>query len=208
MTQRQEEILKFIHEFIVSNGFPPSYREIGNNFNITSTFGVKRHLDALIKKGYINIDSKSNRSISLTDKASVLFNTIRENSSIEIPILGRVAAGYPVLSEQNIDGTLLIDSSLIKRGENYFGLKVRGDSMIEDGIFEGDTVIVKSQNNAANNEIVIAMVDNDTTVKRYKKNNMNVELLPANENYQPIIVTPKDEFSILGKVVGVYRIYN
>ena len=80
--------------------------------------------------------------------------------------------------------------------------------MIDDGIFEGDTVIVKSQNNAVNNEIVIAMVDNDTTVKRYKKNNMNVELLPANENYQPIIVTPKDEFSILGKVVGVYRIYN
>ncbi len=83
--------------------------------------------------------------------------------------LGRVAAGYPILSEQNIEGTLFIDSSLIKRGNNYFGLKVRGESMIEDGIFEGDTVIVKSQNSANNNEIVIAMVDKDTTVKRYSK---------------------------------------
>lgn len=208
MTQRQEEILKFINEFITNNGFPPSYREIGTNFSITSTFGVKRHLDALIKKGYINIDSKSNRSISLTEKASSLFNTIRENNSIEIPILGRVAAGSPVLSEQNMDGTLFIDSSQIRRGEKYFGLKVRGDSMIDEGIFEGDTVIVRSQQSAINDEIVIAMVDNETTVKKYKKNKMNIELIPANKNYHPIVVSPQDGFSILGKVVGVYRIYN
>jgi len=208
LTQRQEDILKFIHDFISTNGFPPSYREIGNHFNITSTFGVKRHLDALIKKGYINIDSKSNRSISLTDKSSEIFNINKGNNSIEIPILGRVAAGYPVLSEQNIEGTLFIDSCLIKRGGNYFGLKVRGDSMIEDGIFEGDTVIVKSQKSANNNEIVIAMVDNDTTVKRYIKNDKNIELIPANKDYKSIIVSKKDDFSILGKVVGIYRIYN
>ncbi len=208
LTQRQEDILKFISDFITTNSFPPSYREIGNHFSITSTFGVKRHLDALIKKGYINIDSKSNRSIALTEKSSEIFNTIKENNSIEIPILGRVAAGYPVLSEQNIDGTLFIDSSLIKRGGNYFGLKVRGESMIEDGIFEGDTVIVKSQKSANNNEIVIAMVDSDTTVKRYKKNKTNIELIPANKDFSPIIISDKDDFSILGKVVGVYRIFN
>ncbi len=208
MTQRQEDILKFIYDFINTNGFPPSYREIGTHFGISSTFGVKRHLDALIKKGYINIDSKTNRSISLTEKSLAKFNTIKESNSVEIPILGRVAAGYPVLSEQNIDGTLFIDSGLIKRGKNYFGLKVRGDSMIEDGIFEGDTVIVKSQNIANDNDIVIAMVDSDTTVKRYKKNNSNIELIPSNKDYNPIIVSTKDDFSILGKVVGVYRIYN
>lgn len=208
LTQRQQEILKFIFDFINTNGFPPSYREIGNHFGINSTFGVKRHLDALIKKGYINIDSKSNRSISLTEASLNLFNSKKENNSIEIPILGRVAAGYPVLSEQNIDGTLLIDSSLIKRGSNYFGLKVRGDSMIEDGIFEGDTVIVKSQNIANNNEIIIAMVDNDTTVKRYAKKKNEIELLPANRNFEPIKISNKNDFQILGKVVGVYRSYN
>lgn len=208
MTARQNNILSFISDFIIQNGYPPTYREIGNHFGISSTFGVKRHLDALIKKGYLNIDCNSNRAISLTEKASSLFNSIKENNSIEIPILGRVAAGYPVFSEQNIDGTLIIDSSLIKKGSKYFGLKVRGDSMIEDGIFEDDTVIVKSQNEAFNNDIVIAMVDNDTTVKRYKKNRSNIELIPANKNYGPIMVSSKDEFSILGKVVGVYRTYN
>ena len=101
MTLRQEEILKFIYDFIDSNGFPPSYREIGSHFNISSTFGVKRHLDALTKKGYINIDSKTNRSISLTEISLSKFNSNKENNSIEIPILGRVAAGYPILSEEN-----------------------------------------------------------------------------------------------------------
>lgn len=208
MTPRQEEILKFIHDFIESNGFPPSYREIGTHFNITSTFGVKRHLDALIKKGFINIDSKSNRSISLTETSQLKFNPKKENNSVEIPILGRVAAGYPILSEQNIEGTLFIDSSLIKRGNNYFGLKVRGESMIEDGIFEGDTVIVKSQNHANNNEIVIAMVDKDTTVKKYRRSKSKIELIPANKDFETITITPTNEFSILGKVVGVYRTYN
>ncbi len=208
MTERQKEILKFIYDFINTNGFPPTYREIGNHFNIASTFGVKRHLDALKKKGYIKVDSNSNRSISLTETAHLNFNTIKENNSIEIPILGRVAAGYPILSEQNIEGSLFIDSSLIKKGSNYFGLKVRGDSMIEDGIFEGDTVIVKSQKNATNNDIIIAMIDNDTTVKRYKNMKDHIELIPANKDFNPIIVSSKDEFSILGKVVGVYRTYN
>ena len=208
LTKRQEEILKFIHDFIETNGFPPSYREIGTHFNISSTFGVKRHLDALIKKGFINIDSKSNRSIALTEASLLKFNSNKENNSIEIPILGRVAAGYPILSEQNIEGTLFIDSSLIKRGNNYFGLKVRGESMIEDGIFEGDTVIVKSQNSANNNEIVIAMVDKDTTVKRYAKKKTKIELLPANKDFKPITITAENEFLILGKVVGVYRTYN
>lgn len=208
LTQRQEDILKFIYDFINSNGFPPSYREIGTNFDISSTFGVKRHLDALIKKGYINIDSKSNRSISLTDKSLELFNVSKLNNSVEIPILGRVAAGYPIFSEENIEGTLIIDASLIKKDGAYFGLKVRGDSMIDDGIFEGDTVIVKSQNLANNNEIIIAMVDKDTTVKRYLNLNNQIELLPANKNYEPINVTSKNDFSILGKVVGVYRTYN
>ncbi|MBK8945568.1 MAG: transcriptional repressor LexA [Ignavibacteriae bacterium] len=208
MTERQNSILNFIKEFVDTNGFPPSYREIGSHFNISSTFGVKRHLDALVKKGYLNVFTNSNRSITLTEKSDTLFNTKKENNSVEIPILGKVAAGYPVLSNQNMDGTLLIDASLIKKGFKYFGLKVRGESMIDDGILEGDTVIVKEQNDAINNDIVIAMLDNDTTVKRYYKKNDRIELIPANKDFDPIIVKGKNDFSILGKVVAVFRTYN
>lgn len=208
MTERQNNILNFIKDFVDANGFPPSYREIGTHFNISSTFGVKRHLDALVKKGYLNVFTNSNRSITLTEKSDVLFNTIKENNSIEIPMLGKVAAGYPVLSDQNIDGTLLIDASLIKKGFKYFGLKVRGESMIDDGILEGDTVIVKSQKDAINNDIIIAMLDNDTTVKRYFKKNDKIELIPANKNFNTIFVKNKNDFSILGKVVAVFRTYN
>jgi len=207
MTDRQKEILTFINQFINLNGFPPSYRQIGNNFDISSTFGVKRHLDALIKKGYINIDSNSNRSISLTKKSYSLFNENLKQNFLEIPIIGRVAAGYPVLSEENIEGTLVIDSSLIKKDFQYFGLKVKGDSMIDEGIFEGDTVIVKSQNVANNNEIIIAMVNGETTVKKYFKNKSKIELIPANKNYSPITISNQMDFSVIGKVVGVYRYY-
>ena len=123
-------------------------------------------------------------------------------------MLGKVAAGYPVLSDQNIDGTLLIDASLIKKGFKYFGLKVRGESMIDDGILEGDTVIVKSQKDAINNDIIIAMLDNDTTVKKYFKKNDKIELIPANKNFNTIFVKNKNDFSIIGKVVAVFRTYN
>ncbi len=102
----------------------------------------------------------------------------------------------------------MIDVSLIKKGSKYFGLKVRGDSMIDDGIFEGDTVIVRNQSEALNNEIIIAMIDNDTTVKRFQRNKNKIELIPANKDYQPILVTSEKDFSILGKVVGVFRTYN
>jgi repressor LexA len=208
LTERQAEILNFIKEYISINGFPPSYREIGEQFNIASTFGVKRHLDALIKKGYITIDSKANRSICLTQKCSSIFEELKLNNSVEIPILGRVAAGYPVLSQENIEGTLVIDSSLITKEGQYFCLKVRGDSMINEGIFEGDTVIVRSQNTAKNNDIVIAMVDDESTVKKYFSKNNKTHLVPANDKYSIIDLTGKEDFKILGKVVGVYRWIN
>ena len=208
LTERQNNILNFIKDFVDTNGFPPSYREIGNHFNISSTFGVKRHLDALVKKGFLNVFTNSNRSITLTEKSELLFNEKKENNSVEIPILGKVAAGYPVLSNQNYDGTLYVDTSLIKKGFNYFGLKVRGESMIDDGILEGDTVIVKAQSEASNNDIIIALVDNDTTVKRYFRKKDSIELIPANKNFETIVVKNNNEFSILGKVVAVFRIYN
>ena len=204
LTDRQEDILKFINDFINTNGFPPSYREIGNHFGIASTFGVKRHLDALVKKGFLTIDSKTNRSISLTEEAELLFNTIKENNSVEIPILGRVAAGYPVLSEQNIEGTLFIDSSLIRKGSDYFGLKVRGDSMIDAGILDGDLIAVRKSQTANVGEIVVARIEDEVTVKRLEMQGANAVLQPANDFYQPIVL-PAEDLAIEGLFVGLIR---
>jgi repressor LexA len=205
LTPRQQEILEFISQFVEENGYPPTYREIGSKFEIASTFGVKRHLDALKKKGYLNIESSSSRTLSLTTE-------IRDNkaidTSIEIPIVGRVAAGYPILAEQNIEGTLSLDITLIGKKNNCFALRVKGDSMINAGIFEGDLVIVTQQNEAKNGDIVVAMLGDEATLKRFEKNQAIVKLIPENDNYQPIIVNNSSDFSIIGKVAGVMRWYN
>lgn len=212
LTQRQKEILLFIQSYIYENGYPPTYREIGSRFEIASTFGVKRHIDALVKKGYLNFESNISRSLSLTEYAVNFYpkkDKIKNfDSSIEIPIIGRVAAGYPVISDENIEGTLFVDKSLIKQRANVFGLRVRGDSMINSGILEGDIVIVNQQKNANNGEIVIAMVDGESTMKRFKKTGEKIFLVPENDNYPVIKLNKKQNFSIIGKVVGVFRSYN
>ncbi len=212
LTQRQKEILLFIQNYIYENGYPPTYREIGSQFEIVSTFGVKRHIDALVKKGYLNFESNISRSFSLTEYA-VNFYPRKDkieniNSSIEIPIIGRVAAGYPVISDENIEGTLFVDKSLIRQRANVFGLRVRGDSMINSGILEGDIVIVNQQKNANNGEIVVAMVDGESTMKRFKKTGEKIFLIPENDNYPVIKLNKKQNFLIIGKVVGVFRSYN
>ncbi|GAB4130313.1 MAG: transcriptional repressor LexA [Ignavibacteriales bacterium] len=204
LTDRQKEILDFIKEFISYNGYPPTLREIAKQFNIASTFGIKRHLDALQKKGYLSVESFASRAISITDAE----NEKNTNNAMEIPVLGRVAAGYPILSEQNIEGTISISSNLVKNSSEIFGLKVKGDSMKNAGIFEGDIIIVNQQKNAANGDIVVAMVDSETTVKRFYQMNNQIKLNPENENYNPIIVNNSNEFSIIGKVLGVFRWFN
>ena len=208
LTQRQKNILDFIQEYISFNGYPPTYREIGKQFGITSTFGVKRHIDALIKKGFLNSESNTSRTLSLTDLNSVNHKGKLIPESLPIPIVGRVAAGYPVLAEENIEGTLSIDASLIKRRKNCFGLKVRGDSMIEAGIFEGDIVIVNQQKDAMNGDIVIALLGDESTLKRFEINKNEVHLIPANKKYSKIILKNREDFTIIGKVLGVFRWYN
>lgn len=207
LTERQSDILQFIREFIDFNGYPPTYREIGKKFGIASTFGVKRHLDALIKKGHLSMEENSSRTISLTQQS---LQQVRKDadSVIDLPIVGRVAAGYPILAEQNIEGSITIQSSLIGNSENCFGLKVRGDSMIEAGIFEGDIVIVNSQKNAANGDIIVAMLSDEATLKRYERKSQTVYLIPENSSYSPIEVNNREDFSIIGKVLGVFRWYN
>ncbi|WKZ68549.1 MAG: transcriptional repressor LexA [Melioribacteraceae bacterium] len=207
LTDRQQDILNFIQQYLDTNGYPPTLREIGKKFDISSTFGVKRHLEALVKKGYLNIESHQSRALSIVDSVASKVQQIAEKL-IEIPVVGRVAAGYPILAEENIENTLVVDPSFVQNNPNCFGLKVRGDSMINAGIFEGDTVIVNPQKDASNGEIVVALLGDEATLKRFEKKNNYINLIPENEKYQTITLTNREDFSIIGKVVGVFRLYN
>ncbi len=204
LTERQEEILSFINSYREMNGFPPTIREIARYFGISSTFGVKKHLDALVKKGYLHIESNASRGISTIQNEDIEKNDVFS----KIPIVGRVAAGSPILAEQNIEGSLVIDPSFIKRNENCFALKVKGDSMIKAGIFEGDYVIVVPQSDAKNGDIVVALIDDEATVKTFENRNGEIKLLPENDSYQPIEIKSTSSFSIAGKVRGIIRYFN
>ena len=210
LTDRQKEILDFIQKFISDNGFPPTLREIASNFGLASTFGVKRHLDALKKKGYLKIESFASRAITL-NKISNEYDLEKTNFNskiIPIPVVGRVAAGSPILSEENLEGTIAIDSNFFKNNKDCFALKVTGDSMINAGIFEGDLVIVNPNEKVSQHDIVVARVDEEITVKNYEKKNDKIFLIPQNEKYQPIVVTERNNFSLVGKVIGVLRWFN
>ncbi len=211
LTERQQEILNFIYRFREENGYPPTLREIGKHFGITSTFGVKRHLEALVKKEYLSIESNASRGISFIDENEFdkpALSIDRNDGSVRIPVVGRVAAGSPILAEENLDGSILIDSSLVKKAEHSFALKVRGDSMINAGIFDGDLVIVSPQNEAVNGSIVVAMINGEVTVKTFENRNNKIRLIPENENYLPIEVINKEDFSLVGKVTGIIRLLN
>jgi len=203
ITPRQKEILDFIKDYVDLNGYPPTYREIGRQFNISSTFGVKRHIDALVKKGYLTNENRSSRTLSLIINNS----PIKDTNIIEIPIVGRVAAGVPIFSEENIEGNLTLDKNLIGNRTECFGLKVRGDSMINAGILEGDLVIIQPQREAQNGDIVVALIGDEATMKRLVIEDRKIYLVPENENYDPIVVENLEEFTIIGKVVGVFRSY-
>jgi repressor LexA len=205
LTERQKEILNFIQEYVDFNGFPPTYREIGQKFQIVSTFGVKRHIDALVKKGYLNSSNNLSRTLSLIINNDPVK---KEETIIEIPVVGRVAAGQPILAEENIEGNIVIDKNFLGSRTECFGLKVRGDSMINAGIMEGDLVIIQPQKDASNGDIIVALLKDEATMKRYSLVNNKIYLIPENEKYEPIIIDNNEDFSIVGKVIGVFRSYN
>ena len=209
LTERQQEILLFIEQFRESVGYPPTLREIGKKFAISSTFGVKRHLDALVKKGYLIIESNASRGITSVrnDEDKPKYN-YGNDVFAKVPIVGRVAAGSPITAIENIEGSVIVDPAFIKKAENSFALRVKGDSMINSGIFENDLVIVTPNKNPVNGEIVVAMLDDEVTVKTFENKNNKIRLIPSNDNYQPIEITTNREFSIVGKVVGVVRWLN
>jgi repressor LexA len=212
LTDRQQDILRFIEEFRDNTGYPPTLREIGKKFGISSTFGVKRHLDALVKKGFLTQESNTSRGLSIVkDKSEEPEVLIKANAIADavyqIPIIGRVAAGVPITAIENMEGSVMIDSTFMKKSADCFALKVKGDSMINAGILEGDLVIVKPQTEILNSEIVVAIIRGEATVKRFEKRKNMIRLIPENSNYSPIEITETDEFSVAGKVIGVVRTF-
>jgi repressor LexA len=203
LSSRQKEILEFIKEEVNKRGYPPSVREIGEAVGLASSSTVHGHLSRLEKKGYIRRDPTKPRAIEILGEEEQ-FSARKEADSgtIQVPIIGKVTAGQPITAIENVEEYFPLPDTLVGN-EQVFILVVQGDSMIDAGIFDGDKVIVRSQNTAINGEIVVAMTDEDeATVKRFYKEKDHFRLQPENESLEPIIL---QHVTILGKVIGVFR---
>ncbi len=196
-------VLEFITLSISDRGYPPTLREIGSHMGIRSTNGVNDHLRALERKGYLKREDMKSRALRPVN----VDKNPESNNVVEVPVVGRVAAGEPVLAEQNIEETISIDRYFIGRQRDVFALKVQGDSMIDAGINEGDTILVRKQLHANRNEIAVVLIGEEATVKYYQPEPDFIRLQPANDAYAPIIVRKEDFLptQILGIVIGLYR---
>ena len=212
LTARQEQTLDFIRKSIEERGYPPTLREIGEYMGIRSTNGVNDHLRALERKGYLRREDMKSRALKLvsgmgTPAAAPAPKPADDDDLIEVRILGRVAAGLPLLAEENVIDTVRVDRMLVRGGREVFGLRVTGDSMIEAGIMSGDYIFVKKQSTAERGDIVVALIGDEATVKHFFPERDYVRFQPANSQMAPILVRASDFKStmLLGKVVGVYR---
>jgi len=198
LTQKQERVLRFLKDFLNRHGYPPTVREIAYHLKMAGPHSAKRFLDMLEQKGYIRRIAKSSRAIEIIDHPS--FPLVKM-----VPVVGRVRAGTPLLAIENVEGTLSIDHSLA-RWSDVFLLLVIGDSMIEAHIQEGDLALVKPQPTAHNGEIVVALVNDEATIKRFFKKGKTIRLEPANPTMLPLIIAPGEEdVTIIGKVVALLR---
>jgi len=197
ITPKQQEILEYIKEMILKKGYPPSVREICEAVHLKSTSSVHSHLETLERNNYIRRDPTKPRTIEIIDDC---FNLTRREL-VNVPMIGTVAAGQPILAEQNIENYFPIPVDLLPN-ERTFMLRVKGESMINAGIFDGDQIIIKQQDSADNGEIVVALIEDSATVKRFFKENGHYRLQPENDALAPIIV---DEVQILGVVIGLLR---
>lgn len=198
ITKKQTEILEYIKSQILNKGYPPSVRDICTAVNLKSTSSVHAHLETLEKNGYIRRDPTKPRAIEIIDDN---FNLTRREV-VNVPLIGQVAAGQPLLAVENITSYFPIPAEFIPK-EEVFMLNVKGESMVNAGIYDGDQIIVKQQSTASNGEIVVALVDDSATVKRFYKENGHIRLQPENDFMEPIIV---DSCEIIGKVIGLIRI--
>jgi len=200
LTERQREVLSFITKYINKHTYPPTIREIANHFSI-SVKGAYDHLGALKKKGRLRLGDKRSRTIEvIRDEAE----KEASEESVEVPILGTVAAGRPLLAEENWDGSLKLPYSMLKRNGQYFALRVRGDSMLLAGIVDGDIAVIEKQEMVNNGEIVVAVVDDAVTLKRFYKESSRIRLQPENPDYSPIYC---QDVRLLGRLAGLIRYY-
>lgn len=198
ITPKQTEILEYIKQQILTKGYPPAVRDICEAVHLKSTSSVHSHLETLEKNGYIRRDPSKPRAIEIIDDN---FNLTRREL-VNVPVVGQVAAGNPILAVENITSYFPIPAEFLPNEETFM-LTVKGDSMVNMGIYEGDRIIVKKQSTANNNDVVVALVDDSATVKRYFKENGHYRLQPENDFMDPIIV---DHVEILGKVIGLIRL--
>ena len=199
ISAKQQEILDFIKDKILEKGYPPTVREICETVHLKSTSSVHSHLETLEKNGYIRRDPTKPRTIEICDDS---FNMIR-TEMVNIPVIGQVAAGTPILAEQNIESYFPIPAEMCPKGQMFI-LNVKGDSMINAGIFNGDRLFVEACDTARNGEQIVALIDDSATVKTFYKEKGHIRLQPENDNMDPIIV---DNCDILGRVFGVLRLY-
>jgi repressor LexA len=196
LTERQKSILSGIHEIYRATGAPPTVRELGQRVGLSSSCTVQRHLDALERKGYIRRNRTKARSVEIIrshDPAMV------RRPSVSVPLVGQVSAGQPLLAEENIEEVYALPADLVS-GEGTFMLRVKGDSMIEAGLFDGDFVVVEKQSAAADGDVVVALLEDEATVKRFYRENGRIRLQPANSTMEPIYADA-DQVAIIGKVI-------
>ena len=197
LTEKQQAILQYIKESILKRGYPPAVREICQAVNLRSTSSVHAHLESLERKGYIRKDPSKPRTIEVVDES---FNLTRREM-VNVPLLGEVAAGVPMFAEENISDYFPFPADMLPNAD-IFMLKVKGDSMVNVGIFDNDKILVAKQNHANNGDIVVALMDDTATVKTYYKEKNYIRLQPQNDDMEPILVK---DVSILGKVIGLFR---
>ena len=230
LTNRQRQVLQLVVDSLEKNGYPPTLREIGEAMGIRSTNGVSDHVKCLVRKGYLQRRDRASRTIRPTSKALVVLGRVAEvcrdafapaaqgaergeiarsddRDLVEVPILGRVAAGAPILATEDFGDRVHIDRALLPGNHEVFGLRVLGDSMVGDGILDGDMVFVRKQSTATHGAIVVALIEKEATVKRYYPEGDRVRFQPSNPAMEPIYVHRNDfvESMLIGKVVGVFR---
>ena len=199
-TEKQASILSFISRYAYSTGYPPTIREIAEEFGLSSTKSVKAQLDALKKKGLLTRKGRRARAIEVVGR--------KRGGTKTVPVVGRVSAGLPSLAIEDVERELLLDRSMVPT-EGCFLLRVRGESMVEESILDGDYALVKPQPVAENGDTVVAMLDGEATLKRFYKEGNRIILKPANKNMEPIVIEGREvaEFKIVGKVVAVLRFF-
>ncbi|MDO5666380.1 MAG: transcriptional repressor LexA [Alcaligenaceae bacterium] len=214
LTARQQEVFDLIQSNIRRTGFPPTRAEIAKSLGFRSANAAEDHLKALAKKGAIILTPGTSRGIRLNpdledshqQDSDVISSTLLDNLTT-LPLIGRVAAGSPILAQEHIEKEIPVDPAMFEDKADYL-LRVRGESMIDIGIYDGDLLAVKKTESARNGQIVVARINDEVTVKRFEKGNKIISLIAENQNFEPIIVTPQDEFAIEGLAVGLIRSLN